>query len=506
MNIILRCVAVSFNAYVSAKIGTESLGLFTLVMSVYGLAVTIATSGVNLSAVKLTAERLAPLLQSGASPAQYRKSMRGVVYKCVLYSLAFSVVAGLALYFGSDFIGVHLLGDIRTILSLRVLSFSLPAISVTAALSGYFTGVRKVYKNASSAVLEQAMKIVLTSGALALSIPVLTEKVEYSCLAVVGGAAIAEAFSLVVNAVMYVFDNKRPSGALLSDGTETVRRTKLREVGEIALPVAVGAYARQGLSTAEHLAIPWGMRKSGLGGADALSTYGILQGMVFPLILFPSAVLSSTAGLLIPELTEAQTLGNYRQIERIIKRVLSITVCFAVGCALAFFAFSEFLGVGVYGSAEAGKYIKFTAAMVPVMYLDMATDAMLKGLGEQVYSMRVNIIDSASSLILVLILVPKFGIGGYVASVYFCEGLNCVLSMLRLKKVTKITLELKGKLFFALLCAVISAFLTVIIPLMMDKKGLELPRLVLCILIYVFLCLCLSSRRKNITNNVEKGR
>ncbi|MBR5446996.1 MAG: oligosaccharide flippase family protein, partial [Clostridia bacterium] len=200
MNVFLRCIAVSFNAYVSAKIGAESLGLFTFVMSVYGFAVTVATSGVNLAAMKLTAERLAPLLRDGGAPSQYRRTMRGVVLACVGYSLAFSTLSGVALYFGSGFVGKHLLGDSRTVLSLKVLAFSLPPIAVTAALSGYFTGVRKVYKNAYSSLLEQAMKIVLTSGALALSIPTLTERVEYSCLAVVGGAAVAEAFSLVVNA------------------------------------------------------------------------------------------------------------------------------------------------------------------------------------------------------------------------------------------------------------------------------------------------------------------
>ena len=57
--ILLRTVAVSFNAYVSGRIGAEGMGLFSLVMSVYGLAVTLAASGVNLASVRMTAEALA---------------------------------------------------------------------------------------------------------------------------------------------------------------------------------------------------------------------------------------------------------------------------------------------------------------------------------------------------------------------------------------------------------------------------------------------------------------
>jgi hypothetical protein len=38
----------------------------------------------------------------------------------------------------------RLLGDMRTLRSLRVLALSLPFISLSSALSGYFTGIRKV--------------------------------------------------------------------------------------------------------------------------------------------------------------------------------------------------------------------------------------------------------------------------------------------------------------------------------------------------------------------------
>lgn len=44
VSILLRAVSVSFNAYVSTKVGAEGMGLFSLVMSVYSFAVTLACS------------------------------------------------------------------------------------------------------------------------------------------------------------------------------------------------------------------------------------------------------------------------------------------------------------------------------------------------------------------------------------------------------------------------------------------------------------------------------
>ena len=72
------------------------------------------------------------------------------------------------------------------------------------------------------------------------------------------------------------------------------------------------------------------------------------------------------------------------------------------------------------------------APLIPVMYLDTAVDSLLKGLGEQVYTMWVNIADASLSVILVALLLPKMGINGYIITVYFTEIINATLSITRL--------------------------------------------------------------------------
>jgi len=54
-SVLLRTVGVSFNIYISNKIGPSGMGLLTLIMSVYSFAVTFATSGINLATARLTA-------------------------------------------------------------------------------------------------------------------------------------------------------------------------------------------------------------------------------------------------------------------------------------------------------------------------------------------------------------------------------------------------------------------------------------------------------------------
>ena len=384
--IFLRWVAVSFNAYVTGKLGEEGTGLLTLTMSVYGLAVTFATSGVNLAAVRLTSERLAVLCDRGGTPKEFKRCSMRIIGRCICYSLLFSLTAGSLLYFTAPAVSRKFLGDVRCALSLRVLALSLPEISVSSALSGYFTGVRKVYKNVAASLPEQGFKIGLTTVLFLLAVPSSMDSVEYACLAVVGGAAVAEGFSLVINLIMFF-------GGFGREGCDSLRgkvifseRTDFSAVAGIALPVAAGAYVRQGFSTAEHLYIPKGLRKSGMGGEGALSVYGVLQGMVFPLILFPSAVIGAAAGLLVPEFARLNTLGKTGEMKSLIKKVFSASLTYSVGCAAVMFAFSSYFGEIMYHSATAAEYIRVTSPLIPVMYFDMTVDCILKGVGEQVYS------------------------------------------------------------------------------------------------------------------------
>ena len=490
VNITLRFISVSFNAYISEKIGAESMGLFTLVMSVYGFAVIFACSGVNLASVRLSAEKFAILEKNSAVRREYTRCAASVIKSCLLYCLMFSLTATAILFSFSGLIGEKLLGDPRCVSSLRIVAISLPAISVTSALSGYFTGARKAYKNAVSVISEQILKIAVTSFALSSVLPFGNDPVEYACMAVVGGSAVAEAFSLVVNTVLYITESKMPPGVKTGNndsfGCEPIRAT-LKDVTGISLPTAVGSYARSGLVTAEHLLIPRGLRKNGIDASGALASYGVIQGMVFPLILFPSALPASFASLLIPEVAGLLATGNKEKIKQIADKAIFSSLFFATGVASVFILFASELGMSLYDQPDAVSGILIMAPLVPVMYLDSTVDAFLKGLGAQLVSMKINIIDASVSLILVFILVPLLGIFGYMLTVYFCEILNFCLSYAKLVRIFETRPKVLRSLIHSVLSAVCSSAIVLLIRVSAFSFAFPMPLLiVLFVIIYFF--------------------
>ena len=415
--VLMRAVGVGYNVYISNRVGAEVMGLYSLVTNVWGFALTFATSGINLAATRCVAE-------AGGDQSEIKAAMR----KCIVYSLSFGTVAAFLLLILARPISALWLNDMRAAKPLGIMAFSLPAISISSALSGYFSAVRRVWKSAAVQMAEQAIKIF---GVAFLLTPLMPLGVEYACVAIALGGTIAEVLSFALYALLYLIERKRKIGNASETGLHPYLNKK---IFSIALPVAFSAYIRSGLTTVEHILIPLGLREFGLDSAAALESYGILSGMVLPVVLFPYALIHSFTGLLVPEVSGGIAAGEKKHIEYIASRVWRLTVIFGL-CGVGVLAVcSKEFGEVLYSNSEAGRFIYILAPLMPLMYLDTVTDSLLKGMGEQVYTMNVNIADASISVILVRLLVPRFGILGYVAVLYIAELINFAFSAARLLK------------------------------------------------------------------------
>ncbi len=106
-----------------------------------------------------------------------------------------------------------------------------------------------------------------------------------------------------------------------------------------------------------------------------------------------------------------------------------------MGTAGIMFIFSEGLSQCIYGDGQCAEYLRVLAPLLPIMYTDTTVDGILKGLDQQVYSMRYNIIDSAMCVVLVLILIPKYSVKGLCRDTFYQRDSKLFLSIHRLSKV-----------------------------------------------------------------------
>ena len=468
---LMRTVSVSFNVYLTNKIGADGIGLFQLIIAVYGMAVTFASAGIRLASMRLVADNL----------AIKKYSERRIMRLCILYSFICGVAVACVLSGFSGLIGQKWICDPRSIPSLKVLSLSLPFVSVSAALGGYFTAVGKLVRYTAVQFFEQILKIGVTVFALR---GVLSHGLEASCVAIVFGMTSAEMFSAFCSFVLYRFSTKR------ADIFEKPREI-VKKMLRIALPDAVGAEMRSILMTVEHLLIPVGFRKSGSNPQTAMATYGIIHGMALPLVLYPSALLSSISGLLVPEISAQQIAKNKIRIGYMIARVLHIALIFSIGTAGIMYFSSDELARAVYNNPEVGFYTQILSPLIPVMYMDMTIDGMLKGLDQQVSYMRYNIIDASICVIFVYLLVPIFAVKGYIIVVFMSEIINFALSFRRLTMVSEVRIELFRDIVIPLLCVIsagnVKNIIFALFPIDFGIKGDAVAGIIICAGVYITL-------------------
>ena len=464
VNLFMRTVGVSFNVYLSGRAGGEVMGLYSLLFGVYGLAMTLGSAGINLGTTRLVADVMGSFCPAEGARSEAdtsesdpcRHAIRGALRRCLTYSLVCSLGTSLLMFTAAPIIGRVWLNDDRTILSLRVLALTLPPIAVTACLGGYFTAVRRVAKTAAVGIGVQFLRIGFCAYLLTLWLP---EGVEMTCLALVLGGALSEFCGFAMTFGAYLLDRRqhlkvrsiRRDGLPCPDSEGAATTKKL--LG-ITVPVTLSACLRSGLLTLQHILIPRGLKQSGASWESALTAYGVLHSMVLPVVLFPSAFITSFSGLLVPEVAESWARGDQKRVSRLAVKIITPALIFSFGVAGVMACFGYELGEAIYGSREAGMYIRILAPLIPIMYVDSSVDAFLKGMGEQVYSMNVNIIDAGASVLLVWLLLPRMGLWGYVVAIYATETLNTTLSLCRMLRMSEMPVSLWRQVFGPLLCIV----------------------------------------------------
>lgn len=420
-----RIIGISFRVYMSNKIGAEGIGLYQLICTIFLFASTFVTSGISLSVTRLVTDALAR--------KEYQKAKK-TVRRALALGLFFSLIMGGALFFSADFIGSQVLKDSRTILSLKILAPSLPFMAVSACFRGYFFAVRRVIKTASEQLLEQIAEILI----FALFVNQLAPMgLEYACCAIVLGTTGAEIFSCLYSFLLYWGEMLKLRGK--ADNSRG--RGGIKKLLSICLPVTASSCLRSGLSMTENILIPPGLKKNGATYESSLAGYGMITGMVMPVITFPSAFLSSFSMLLIPELSEANAANHKRNIHYIAGRVFQITFLFSIFVCGFFIFFSKDLGLLIYNDPAPGVYISVLAPVIPLMYLDSVVDGMLKGLNEQLSYLSYNMIDSVMRVGLILALLPVLGLNGLIVVIFASEILNSTLSIARLMKVTHLKMK-----------------------------------------------------------------
>lgn len=427
-----------FGIFVSNRLGAEQTGLFHLIMNVQSIGISLSVSGMSLTATRLLSDmaRERALICSDH-----------ILARCLRICLTTSVSAAAVMMCASDFIASSLIGRPEAAPMLRALSPALVCVAVSAVLGGYFTAFGKVGAIGTGRLMGEAASWIYIAGAAHSGDGCI------GCIDVVTANVTAMLVQCLSDTYLWR-KSARTHGAQKSSVTT-------RHVIALCAPLAIGSYLRTGLSSAENLLIPSRLGASGV--ADSLAQYGIIKGMSMPVLFFPSVAVGAFVSLIVPEIARRRAQRQPNSIRYISSLSAQYILRFGFLVSAIFFVWADEICGYVYSRAEAGVYLRLLAALPLFMFFDSACDAILKGLDEQVFGLKVNIADAAMRVLLILVCVPVWGIRGYICILYISELLNLSLSYWKLKKITALRFPLAKAVIipsFAIWCSLGAVNLT----------------------------------------------
>ncbi len=432
-----------FRAYYSKMLGGEGLGLFSLCFAVHGIMLNIATGGIGVAVSKIVSEKFVK-----REYGDINTTMRTAL--SLVFVLSVVVIALTTIF--SQQIATEFLKEPRCAKSIVCLAPSVLFMGISYCIKGYFYASRRVLPPASSEFLEQAVKIVSITYLLGKKLPY---GVEQGCEAVFMGITLGEFSSCLYLSVIYAFDcQKGVCGAKANKGEA------LKLIAQIAVPVMATSIATSLIRSREEVLIVSSLQKYGLSHSKALQAYGEIHGMVMPLVIFPLTLLSSCFTMLVPEISRAYARQSSARLKTLVSKIYRFCTFFGFLVACVIVIYAAELSEMVYNTADIAQHLSIVALLCPLMFVDSVSCGILNGMGKQGALLRFSFADAVSRILLVTMLLPRFGTGALIFVIIASNVLTPFLTMKKVLGEAQIHFRLSEWCVKHLVCAGIAYFVS----------------------------------------------
>ena len=379
LSIAERGLGFLYRIVLSRLIGAEGLGLYQVALSLFALFLTLGTGG-----IPITVSRIISKSKAENNPRGESSAVGAGIVLCLLFSLPFALIFGL---FGGKM--PFLFSDERGFRVFRILLLGLSCSCVYAVVRGHFWGNKEFLAPSVMEIAEETVMVIV--GILLLqSVPSPAAGAEKAAWAVVISYFFSCAFSLVWFCIRGGKISK-PNGAF-------------KPLFNASIPITAVRASSSLVNSAVAVLLPVMLIRAGMGETDALTVFGVVSGMVMPILFIPSTLIGSLALVLVPELSEDFYKGRLERLRNNIARGLKFS--FVLACALIplFFVLGEDIGALAYANQQAGEMIRNGCLLLLPMSIAMISNAMLNSLGFEKQTFIFYFIGAAAMLLCILFL------------------------------------------------------------------------------------------------------
>ena len=372
----------------------------------------------------------------------------------ILYSILLSIPLTLLVYSKSGFVNL-LFSDDRCVEVLKIMIPGLTITSVYAVIRGTFWGNKQFVPYSIIEFLEEG--VMLIAGIILVNTSVrVTDGANKAGVDVL----ISYVFSFTVSTVIFI----------TSGGRLKSPKAELKPLFNSSAPITAMRTSTSLINTLIAVLLPARLVHYGISSADAISQFGTVFGMAFPLIFMPSTLIGSLALVLVPELASNYYSRKNLTLKANVEKALKFACIISCLIIPLFLAFGEEMGQIIYSSSLSGEYVKKGAIIMLPMSINMISTSMLNSLNKEKQTL-LSFMVGASAMIISIYFLPKYiGIDSLIVGMFFNFTISAVVNLIILAKVSPISLEYKRYFLFESLIIIPSSLLGLILKIVFGNN------------------------------------
>lgn len=422
-----RLLGFFYRITLSKNLGEELLGVYQLSTSLFGVFLTLGVGG-----LPVTVSRFIARFKAENAPQKQNSTLSAGLLLAFLSSFLPALCFWLFARFLTPFVP-----DERCLPTLKILLIGGIFSSLFAILRGRQWGNKRFLAPALFELLEQSVLVI--SAVLFLAFP--------SRISLLERVAWANALSCAVAFFVAFF-------ALLLEKPKFNPPLPLaKELFRSSLPITAMRIFNSLLVSAVAVILPAMLVKAGLSNTNAIKLYGVLTGMVLPVLFIPATLIGTLSLVLSPQISEDFYKKNFARLKKNIDRGLTLSAFLSLLLVPLIFVLSAEIGGVFFSSLTAGEMIKAGAPILLPMSVSMFSTSVMNALGNQKISLKFYLFGALSLTISILLLTAPLKGYSYLVGMGLNFSVTAVCNLLFLRKKQVLDASVFKKL--ALVCALL---------------------------------------------------
>lgn len=390
---ITKILGMIIKIVLTRTVSTEGIGLYMLVLPTFNLFITLCNLGVPTAITKLVSEK--------------KNNSKSIIIPTTIIILIYDIILIFIILFISPYLANNLLHNSNTYYPLIAIGTTLPFITISSIIKGYFFGKEKVFPITLSNIIEQIARLLLTTTVVA-------KMMNHSLIAAVTTVVLINIISEGTSIIILLFS--LPKDKITK---EDFRRDNklLREIFGISIPNTMARLIGSITYFFEPIILTNILKYVGYNSEYITTTYGVINGYVYPLLLLPSFFTLAISSAILPVVSNSYSNKNYSYTKKKIKEAIFFSMIVGIPATLIFIFIPDIPLKLVYNTTLGTEYIKVTAPFFLLHYIQAPLTSSLNGMGYSKTAMKGTLYGGIIKILsLVIFSLLKMGLWSLIIS------------------------------------------------------------------------------------------